>query len=216
MMEQPTDAMAEESAQSTEDHPSRENPHVEETGSVKPEDETKAAENDEPEQSPEERIKALEEELEQEKERSEGNRNDYLRAMADMDNLRKRTEREKENARKFALEGFSRDLLTLADNVDRALTAIRSNMEGEEELAPLIKSLAEGAEMIEGELQRTFAKHGIEKIEAAGKPFDANLHQAMTQVETEEAESGSVVQELQTGYLLNGRLLRPSLVNVAQ
>ena len=108
---------------------------------------------------PEERLKALEKALEQEKERSEARRNDYLRAMADMDNLRKRTGREKENARKFALEGFSRDLLTLADNVDRTLTTIRANLDEEAEIPPLLKSLVQGAEMIEGELKSTFSKH---------------------------------------------------------
>ncbi|MBF0439944.1 MAG: nucleotide exchange factor GrpE [Magnetococcales bacterium] len=171
---------------------------------------------DEERQSPEERIKTLEEALAQEVERSEARRKEYLSTLADMDNQRKRNEREMEKARKFALTGFAKDLLTLADNVDRALTAIRANLTDGETYSPLLKSLIQGVEMMEKELSQTFVKHGIEKIKALNQPFDPNLHQAITQVDDTEAESGSVVQELQTGYLLNGRLLRPTLVNIAK
>ncbi|MGN7612334.1 nucleotide exchange factor GrpE [Magnetococcales bacterium HHB-1] len=163
-----------------------------------------------------ERLAALEEALAQEKKRSKSNHNDYLRAMADMDNLRKRTEREKERARKFALETFCKDLLTLADNIDRAIVAIRKNQKEIDTPTPLMKSLVKGTEMIEGELQRTLNKHGVEKIKAQGNAFNPNFHQAMTQVEDTEVESGCVVQELQTGYMLNGRLLRPAMVTVAK
>ncbi|MBF0295475.1 MAG: nucleotide exchange factor GrpE [Magnetococcales bacterium] len=170
----------------------------------------------EAESAPEERIKSLEQELVREQERSEARRKDHLTALAEMDNLRKRTEREMEKARKFALAGFARDLLTLADNVERALTAIRANLSDAGENPSLWQSLVQGVELIEKDLAGTFARHGIEKIEALKKPFDPNLHQAITQVDDAEAESGSVVQELQTGYLLNGRLLRPTLVNIAK
>ncbi len=162
------------------------------------------------------RLRELEEALARETARAEQNRNDYLRAVADMDNLRKRTGREKENVRKFALEGFSRELLTLADNVARALSAIRTGVDENPEGSEAMKPLVDGVEMIERELQAIFGRHGIESIEALGKPFDPHFHQAITQVEEHDAESGTVLAELQTGYILNGRLLRPSLVNVAK
>ncbi|MBF0179405.1 MAG: nucleotide exchange factor GrpE [Magnetococcales bacterium] len=179
-------------------------------------EESAVAEGGEPTPGPEERIKTLEQALAQEVERSEARRKEYLSALADMDNHRKRNEREMDKVRKFALTGFARDLLTLADNVDRALNAIRANLTGGEEHSPLLKSLIQGVELMEKELSQTFARHGIEKIVALNRPFDPNLHQAITQVDDSEAEPGSVVQELQTGYLLNGRLLRPTLVNIAK
>ncbi|MEO5377819.1 MAG: nucleotide exchange factor GrpE [Magnetococcus sp. DMHC-6] len=164
----------------------------------------------------EQRLKALESELEQARSEALQNRSDYLRAIAEMENLRKRTEKEKEKAHKFAIEGFANDLLTLADNVDRALAFVQANPEEFANLPPKVKSMLEGVHMLKGEIQRTFNKHGIQSIAVLNLPFDPNFHQAVSQVSDSTAASGSVVQELQTGYTLNGRLLRPSLVNVAQ
>ncbi|MBF0357786.1 MAG: nucleotide exchange factor GrpE [Magnetococcales bacterium] len=168
------------------------------------------------EQSLEDRIKLLEDELLQEKKQSQTYHDNYLRMVADMDNLRKRTAREKENSRKFALESFAKELLTLADNVERALNTIRNSGDENEDMTPLLKSLFEGVEMIEVELQRTLNNNGIEKIKAEQTTFNPNLHQAVTQEESHEAESGTVLKELQTGYTLNGRLLRPTMVTVAK
>ena len=178
--------------------------------------ESDQAENVEPTITPEERLQSLEEALDQEKIKSEQNRNDYLRAMADMDNLRKRTQKEKENSRKFAVEGFARDLLAVADNVERALSAIQAESpppdEGEKNHDPLIA----GVEMIQAEMLRTFKKHGVEEMMAEKQPFDPNFHQAITNIESDDVESGIVAQVLQKGYTLNGRLLRPAMVNVAK
>ncbi|MBF0625475.1 MAG: nucleotide exchange factor GrpE [Magnetococcales bacterium] len=161
-------------------------------------------------------VRVLEAELEQTRAQLEETRTGHLRLMADMDNLRKRVGRDMDNARKFALEGFSTDLLTVADNATRALAAIEASAGGGGERNPVVKSLIEGVAMIQGTLDRTLKKHGIVRIEALGKPFDPHLHQALAQVEDPSVPPGTVVLEIQAGYTLNDRLLRPTLVNVAK
>ncbi|MBF0454866.1 MAG: nucleotide exchange factor GrpE [Magnetococcales bacterium] len=143
-------------------------------------------------------------------EKAEANRNDYLRSVADMQNLRKRTARDIKQARSFAIEGFARDLLPVSDNMIRALAALADNED------PAVKSLYEGVEMVQKELDRAFDKHGLERIEALNAPFDPNLHQAVVQMDAPDAKPGQVVQEMQVGYTLNGRLLRPAMVGVAK
>jgi molecular chaperone GrpE len=142
--------------------------------------------------------------------KAEANRNDYLRSMADMQNLRKRTERDVKHARAFSIEGFARDLLPLADNMIRALAVL----DGSDD--PAIESLKEGVEMVQKELDRAFEKHGLVKIEALNAPFDPNLHQAVIQIEAPDTDPGIVVQEMQIGYMLNKRLLRPAMVGVSK
>ncbi|MBF0447762.1 MAG: nucleotide exchange factor GrpE [Magnetococcales bacterium] len=153
---------------------------------------------------------SLEEQYEKMKEKAEANRNDYLRSVADMQNLRKRTARDIQQARSFAIEGFARDLLSVSDNMSRAVDALAD----QEDAA--IRSLMEGVEMVQKELNRAFEKHGLAKIVALNEPFDPNFHQAVVQIDAPDAESGQVVQEMQTGYTLNGRLLRPAMVGVAK
>jgi molecular chaperone GrpE len=143
-------------------------------------------------------------------EKAEANRNDYLRSVADMQNLRKRTARDVKQARSFAIEGFARDLLPVADNMIRALAALADSDD------PAVKSLFDGVEMVQKELDRAFDKHGLTKIEALNAKFDPNLHQAVVQIEDPDAEPGQVVQEMQVGYTLNDRLLRPAMVGVAK
>jgi molecular chaperone GrpE len=136
-----------------------------------------------------------------------------LRTMAELENYRKRAEREREDMAKFAITGFARDLLTVSDNLRRALESVPIDHEKPEEL---LKTLVEGVEITEKELLTAFKKHGIEKIEPLGKPFDHHLHQAMFEQEVPDQPAGTVVHVLQSGYSLNGRLLRPALVGVAK
>jgi len=136
-----------------------------------------------------------------------------LRTMAELENYRKRAEREREEMAKFAITGFSRDLLTVPDNLRRAIESVPVDHEKPEEL---LKTLLEGVEITEKELLTAFKKHGIEKIEPLGQPFDHHLHQAMFEIEDSDQPAGTVVHVLQPGYSLNGRLLRPAMVGVSK
>ncbi len=136
-----------------------------------------------------------------------------LRTLAELENYRKRAEREREETAKFATTGFARELLTVADNLRRALESVPEDHEHPEKL---LKSLMEGVEITEKELLLAFKKHGIEKIDPLGTSFDHHLHQAMFEVDTSDQPAGTIVHVLQPGYQLNGRLLRPALVGVAK
>lgn len=136
-----------------------------------------------------------------------------LRTMAELDNYRKRAEREREEMAKFAITGFARDLLTVSDNLRRALESVPIDHEKPEDL---LKTLLEGVEITEKELLTAFKKHGIEKIDPLGQPFDHQCHQAMFELEDPDQPTGTVVHVLQPGYSLNQRLLRPALVGVAK
>ncbi len=136
-----------------------------------------------------------------------------LRTLAELDNYRKRAEREREETAKFAITGFSRELLTVADNLRRALESVPEDHSHPEKL---LKSLMEGVEITEKELLFAFKKHGIEKIEPLGQAFDHHLHQAMFEVEDSDKPAGTIVHVLQAGYQLSGRLLRPALVGIAK
>lgn len=166
-------------------------------------------------EEPEDEPPVLEAKLQEAEKRAEEHRANYLRAMAEMENMRKRTVREVEQARRFAIEGFARDLLPVADNLERAMGAVVQS-QGGGEADPAIKALMEGVRLIQNELTRSFGKHGLVRIQALNAPFDPNLHQAMMQIDHGEAAPGTVVQELQPGYLLNDRLLRPAMVSVAK
>ena len=158
--------------------------------------------------SPEQaRIAELEAEIEEIKAQA-------LRALAETENMRKRTEREVSDAKKFALSGFAKNLLGVADNLERALTAIPS--EQIESLDPSAKALIDGVKMTSTELLSVFNKAGIAQVEAMGQPMDPNLHQAIVEIPDEQHEAGTIVQVMQSGYSLNGRLLRPAMVGVAK
>lgn len=137
----------------------------------------------------------------------------WVRQHAEMDNLRKRTQREKEDAGKFAVSGFAKDLLAVGDNLGRALQSLP---EGIRDGDGPVKNLAIGIEMTRKELDSVFERHGISKVEAIGKPMDANFHQAMFEVEDPSQPVGTVVQEMAAGYTLHGRLLRPAMVGVSK
>ncbi len=136
-----------------------------------------------------------------------------LRTMAELENYRKRAEREREEAAKYAITGFARDLLSASDNLRRALESVPED-HGDPEA--LLKSLLEGVSITEKELLGALTKHGVEKVEPLGAPFDHNLHQAMFEVEDHDQAPGTVVHVMQPGYRLHGRLLRPALVGVAK
>ena len=129
-----------------------------------------------------------------------------------MENLRKRFDREKIDSIKYGSVNFARDILSPGDNLERALSAINQ----EEEHPQSIKNLIEGLLMVKKELSTALEKNGITKIESLDKKFDPNLHQAMMEIENNDLEEGIVVQEIQTGYMMHDRLLRPAMVGVSK
>lgn len=136
-----------------------------------------------------------------------------LRALAETENLRRRSQREREDAVKYAATRFARDVLPVADNLGRALAAIPA---GAADADPALKALQEGVAATERQLLAAFERHGIKRIDPMGERFDSNLHQAMFEVPGSGKPAGTVVQVLQPGYLLNDRLLRPAMVGVAK
>jgi molecular chaperone GrpE len=137
-----------------------------------------------------------------------------LRLLADMENLRRRTEREVADARAYAVTNFARDMLNVADNIRRGVESVpaeaRSAADG-----PL-KALIEGVELTERDLLKTLERHGVRRLDPQGQKFDPNLHQAMFEVPNPDVPSGTVVQVVQTGYVIGERVLRPALVGVAK
>ena len=139
-------------------------------------------------------------------------RDEKLRLLADMENLRKRSDRDKMDSIRYGNINFARDILSLGDNLSRALDAIPKDAEKTETITNLI----DGLRMVQREFTSILEKHGIKKIEALNKRFDHNFHQAMMEIESEEVEEGIVIQEIQSGYNMHDRLLRPSMVGVAK
>ena len=135
-----------------------------------------------------------------------------IRVLAEMENLRKRFDREKIDSIKYGSVNFARDILSPGDNLERALSAINQ----EEEHPQSIKNLIEGLLKVKKELTTALEKNGITKIESLDKKFDPNLHQAMMEIENNDLEEGIVVQEIQTGYMMHDRLLRPAMVGVSK
>ena len=137
---------------------------------------------------------------------------EVLYAKAETQNVRRRLEKDITDARTYAATGFARDMLTVADNLSRALDAIPQELHEDER----IKSLIAGIEATGRELDKVFGLHGITRIAATGLPLDPNQHQAMLEVPSADAEPGTVLQELQAGYMIKDRLLRPAMVAVAK
>lgn len=134
----------------------------------------------------------------------------YLRAVAEAQNVRRRGQQDVEKERKFGIERFARDLLSVADNLGRALSAVPADLD------PAMKNLIAGVQATERELQSVLERHGVTRIEAVGKPFNADFHQAMMEVEDPSVPAGTVVQEMIPGYLIAGRLLRAAMVAVSK
>lgn len=138
-------------------------------------------------------------------------RADVLYAQAETQNVRRRLEKDKADATAYAATGFARDMLSVADNLERALAAMPADLRDDERLKPLLT----GIEMTGKELGNVFQRHGVTKIQAMGAKLDPNRHQAMVELPSAEAP-GTVVTEMQAGYVLRDRLLRPALVGVAK
>ena len=136
-----------------------------------------------------------------------------LRAVAEQENMRRRQAKELDDAHKFALTKFSRDLLSVADNLSRALASVP---EGATPDAAALEGLLTGVKLTEKELQSAFDKHGLHKIDPTGEKFDPNFHEAMFEVPTNDAPAGQVMQVIEPGYVLNGRVVRPARVGVSK
>lgn len=136
----------------------------------------------------------------------------YLRAHAEMENLRRRTEREKEDTAKYAVTKLARDLLGVGDNFQRALAAVPA---GAADADPALKSLVDGVSMTEKEFRTVLERHGVKAIEAKGQPFNPHLHQAVMEVPKDDVPAGTVVQVFQQGYVIEDRTLRPAMVAVS-
>jgi molecular chaperone GrpE len=139
-------------------------------------------------------------------------RQDVLYAHAELQNVRRRAEKEAADARAYGVTSFARDILSVADNLERGLATIPEEVRGDERL----KGLIAGLEATGRELNAVFQRQGIARIAAMGLPLDPNRHQAMLEVPTADAEPGTIVQEMQAGYTIKDRLLRPALVGVAK
>ena len=152
-----------------------------------------------------ERLAALEGELAAAKQ-------DALYAHAETQNVRRRLEKELADTRAYAATSFARDMLSVADNLGRALQAIPAELRDDEKF----KGLVTGLEATGRELEGVFGRNGIEKLVSVGQPLDPNKHQAMMEVPSDDAEPGTVLVEMQAGYTIRDRLLRPALVSVAK
>jgi molecular chaperone GrpE len=137
-----------------------------------------------------------------------------LRTLAEMENLRRRTEREVVDARTYGVTNFARDILAVADNMERALKALDDEIREKADAG--VKALLDGVELTERELIKAMEKHGVRKLEPQGQKFDPNLHQAMFEIPDESVPAGTVVQVMQPGYTIGERVLRPALVGVSK
>jgi len=137
-----------------------------------------------------------------------------LRTLAEMENLRRRTEREVADARAYGVTNFARDILAVADSMERALKALDDEIRDKAEAG--VKALLDGVELTERELIKVMEKHGVKKLEPQGQRFDPNLHQAMFEIPDANVPAGTVVQVMQPGYTIGERVLRPALVGVSK
>jgi len=140
-------------------------------------------------------------------------KDERLRALAEAANIQRRAQKDREDLQKYGAAGLARDMLSVSDNLARAVAAIPADVRAAN---PAFESLAAGVEMVQKEIQSAFAKHKIQKIEPLGEKFDAHRHQAMFELENTGQPAGTVVQVLQAGYMLHDRLLRPAMVGVAK
>ena len=147
-------------------------------------------------------------------EKLEATQEKLLRTMAEMENQRRRFEKEKKEAFEFGGFNFAAETLSLIDNIDRAITSFKNDdsLKNNKDLNKFIENI----DIIERDLASIFEKNNIKKIETENKKFDPNIHQAMTEIEDNSVETGVILQEMQAGYMLGTRLLRPALVGVAK
>ena len=159
-----------------------------------------------------EEANALDAALDRLREDLEVAKQEVLYAKAETQNVRRRLEKEKDDARAYAATGFARDMLGVADNLARAIQAVPADLREDDRF----KGLVSGIEATMRELEKGFAQHGISRIAAMGLPLDPNQHQAMMEIPSADREPGTVVQEMQAGYMIRDRLLRPAMVGVAK
>ena len=162
-------------------------------------------EKEEAEISPEDLIEKLNEDITSLKDQR-------LRAIAELENFRKRAEKDQSDALKYGISNFAKEIINIRDNIERAQSSISEEAKNNE----AIKSVIEGIDLIAQSVITTFEKIGIKKIESLNKKFDHNLHQAMMEIENDDLEPGTIVQELIPGYTLHDRLLRPAMVGVSK
>jgi len=155
--------------------------------------------------SPEDLIEKLNEEI-------TGLKDQRLRAIAELENFRKRAEKDQSDALKYGISNFAKEIINIRDNIERAQSSISEEAKNNE----AIKSVIEGIDLIAQSVVSTFEKIGIKKIESLNQKFDHNLHQAMMEIEDDDLEPGTIVQELIPGYTLHDRLLRPAMVGVSK
>lgn len=137
-----------------------------------------------------------------------------LRLMAEMENLRRRTEKEVKDAKAYSVAAFARDMLVVNDNLGRAIQAVPEEARAEADSS--LKALIEGVEMVERDMLNQLEKHGVKRINPEGEKFDPNFHQAMFEVPNPEVPNGTVVQVVQAGYVIADRVLRPAMVGVSK
>ena len=162
-------------------------------------------EKEEEEISPDDLIEKLNEEITDLKDQR-------LRAIAELENFRKRAEKDQSDALKYGISNFAKEIINIRDNIERAQSSISEEAKNNE----AIKSVIEGIDLIAQSVVSTFEKIGIKKIESLNEKFDHNLHQAMMEIEDDDLEPGTIVQELIPGYTLHDRLLRPAMVGVSK
>jgi molecular chaperone GrpE len=158
-----------------------------------------------PEVAEHDRLAALEKALEDANSKA-------LYAVAETQNVRRRMEKELADSRSYAAAGFARDMLAIKDHLDRALAAVGDDLRADKTASQFLA----GIEATSRELEAVFQRHGIERVKSVGEVLDPHRHQAMIEIATDEAEPGTIVQEMQPGYVMKDRLLRPALVGVAK
>ena len=163
------------------------------------------ADDDRVEESLEDALAALRGDLEAAKQ-------DVLYAKAETQNVRRRLEKDVQDARNYAATGFARDILSVSDNLARAVQSVPEALREDEKL----KGFIAGIEATQRELDKVFGLHGITRIASTGMPLDPNQHQAMIEIPSDDHEPGTIVQEMQPGYMIKDRLLRPAMVGVAK
>jgi molecular chaperone GrpE len=172
-------------------------------------DEAEEIRNETAEESPElqehDRVAELEQQLEELKSKA-------LYAAAETQNVRRRLEAEKEQASSYAAAGFARDMLAIKDHLDRALAAVSEELRADKTAAQFLA----GIEATSRELEAVFQRNGVTRIKSVGEALDPHRHQAMVELPSEDAEPGTIVEEMQPGYMMKDRLLRPALVGVAK
>jgi len=160
----------------------------------------------------EEETSSLDQALDRLKDDLEVAKQEVLYAKAETQNVRRRMEKDIQDARNYAATGFARDILSVADNLARAIGAVPAELREDEKLSGLVA----GIEATQRELEKVFSQHGITRIASMGLPLDPNQHQAMMEVPSDEHEPGTIVQEMQSGYMIKDRLLRPAMVGVSK